>query len=236
MPSLRSAQVNNNKVTAVNNSGGGVVEEVTNNEGSPDQQVSPSEVQYSSRTGVNDIQNNGCCSESSDIATDDISPNTLSSIRNNNNDVTTNSNQLTTIKTKDTKNKNNDGTFTFNGKQSTNKQGDGINGSSRTTSTGGGDCSIRDGGITFDYLIPLVEEQLRIEGYEMIDDGVFGRCIIRNALVDAGREDELSSLGRVHVATNNLIYFNQGKKILSWDVCIYALISTQLLIHTSFCR
>jgi len=128
----------------------------------------------------NNISCNGC-SESSDIATDDTSANILSSLRNNKKDVYTNNSQLTTIKTKDTKNKNNVGTPTFNGKQSTNKQGDGINGSSRTTSTGGGDCIIRGGGITFDYMIPFVEEQLRIEGYEMIDDGVFGRCIIRNA-------------------------------------------------------
>ena len=231
---LRSgAQVDNNKVTAVNNSGGGVAVEDTNNEGSPEEQGSPSEVQYSSRTGVNDIQNNGCCSESSDTSTDDISANTLSSIRNNNNDVTTNANNKITAKTKFVKNNNNVGTPTFNGKQSTNKQGDGINGSSRTTSTGGGDCSIRVGGITFDYLIPFVEEQLRIEGYEMIDDGVYGRCIIRNALVDASNR-ELSSQGRVHLATNNLIYFNQGK-ILIQHVCFKYTRPTHL-IHTSFCR
>ena len=127
----------NDKATAVNNSGGGVVVEATNNEGSPEQQVSPSEVQYSSRTSVNDIQNNGGCSESSDIAIEDILANTLSSIRNNNKDVSTNTNYLTTIKTK---NKNNVGTSTFNG----------INGgSSRTTSTStsSGDCII-SGGIT----------------------------------------------------------------------------------------
>ena len=212
--SLRSgAQVDNNKVTAVNKSGGGVAVENTNNEGSPEQQVSHSEVQYSSRTGVNDIQNNGCCSESSDIATDDISANTLSSIRNNNNDVTTNANNKITAKTKFVKNNNNVSTPTFNGKQSTNKQGDGINRSCRTTSTGGGDCSIRGGGITFDYMIPFVEDQLRIEGYEMIDDGVLGRCIIRNALVDASNR-ELSNQGRVHLATNDLIYFNPGKILI----------------------
>ena len=69
-------------------------------------------------------------------------------------------------------------------------------------------------------MIPLVEEQLRIKGYEIIDNGVIGECIIRNALEDAGRKDELSSLGRVLVATNNLIL--EGKKILSWDnICMF---------------
>ena len=68
-------------------------------------------------------------------------------------------------------------------------------------------------------MIPLIEEELRIKGYEVIDDGVVGRCILRNALEEADRKNELSSLGRVLVATNNLII--EGKKILSWDNIMY---------------
>ena len=68
-------------------------------------------------------------------------------------------------------------------------------------------------------MIPLIEEELRIKGYEIIDDGVIGRCILRNALEEADRKNELSSLGRVLVATNNLIL--EGKKILSWDNIMY---------------
>ena len=123
MPSLRSgAQVNNNEVTAVNNSGGGVVEEVTNDEGSPERQVSPSEVQYSSRTSINDIQNNGCCSESSISIAADTTANTLSSLHNNDKDVNSDANQSITVKTTGIKNKNNEGTPTFNSKLSA-KQG-----------------------------------------------------------------------------------------------------------------
>ena len=100
MPSsLRSgAQVDNNKVAAVNYSGGGVAVENTNNEGSPEQQVSPSEVQYSSRTGVNDIQNNGGCSNSDISISTDITANPISSLHNNNKDVNTNVNNEITAK------------------------------------------------------------------------------------------------------------------------------------------
>jgi len=123
MPCLRSgAQVNNNKVTAVNNSGGGVVVEATNNEGSPVQQVSPSEAQNSSRTSINDIQNNGRCSNSGISITANTTANTLSSLHNNNKDVNSNANQSITVKTTGIKNKNNDGTPTFDSKLSA-KQG-----------------------------------------------------------------------------------------------------------------
>ena len=121
MPSLSGVQDVNNKATAVDISGGGVAIEVTNNEGSPEQQVSPSEVQYSSRTSDNGISGieSECCSESSDISiTANNTANTLSSLRNNNNDVTTNANQSTTVKTTYIKNNNNVGTPTFNSKQS----------------------------------------------------------------------------------------------------------------------
>ena len=124
MPSLRSgAQVNNNEVTAVNNSGNGVVEEVTNDEGSPERQVSPSEVQYSSRTSINDIQNVGRCSESSISIAADTTANTLSSLHNNDKDVNSNANQSITVKTTGIKNKNNEGTPTYNSKLSTTEQG-----------------------------------------------------------------------------------------------------------------
>ena len=122
MPSLSGVQDVNNKVTAVPNSGGGVAVEDTNNEGSPEQQVSPSEVQNSSRTSVNDIQNNGCCSNSDISITADTTANPISSIHNNNKDVNTNANNKITAKTTDTKNENNDGTPTFDSKLSANEQ------------------------------------------------------------------------------------------------------------------
>ena len=119
MPSLSGVQDVNNKATAVDISGGGVAIEVTNNEVSSEQQVSPSEVQYSSRTSDNGISGIECCPESSDISiTANNTANTLSSLRNNNNDVTTNANQSTTVKTTYIKNNNNVGTPTFNSKQS----------------------------------------------------------------------------------------------------------------------
>jgi len=124
MLSLRSgAQVNNNKVAAVNDSGGGVVEEVTNDEGSQQDFTAHQKLLSSSRTSDNGFQNNRGCSESSDIATDDISSaNTNSSLRNNNKDVNISVNQSSTNKTIDTKNKNNDGTPTFDSKLSADEQ------------------------------------------------------------------------------------------------------------------
>ena len=118
LPFISGAQVNNNKVTAVNNSGGGIVEEVTNDEGSQQDFTAHQKLLSSSRTSDNGFQNNRGCSESSDIATDDISANTNSSLRNNNKDVNTIVNQSSTNKTIDTKNKNNDGTPTFDSKLS----------------------------------------------------------------------------------------------------------------------
>ena len=239
MPSsLRSGvQVDNNKVAAVNYSGGGVAVENTNNEGSPEQQVSPSEVQYSSRTGVNDIQNNGGCSESSDIATDDVSANTFSSLRNNNKVVTTNANRLTTVKTKDIKKRNIEGTPTFNGKYSTNKQGCGTNGGYNDMDWFGIDASTQSSysnNGSVEHMIPLVEEAMRIKGYEMKDSGVTRRCILRNALVDACKKDEqISTPGHVLIATENLVHFNPGKVLLigAWQCACF---NTQPT-HTQLC-
>ena len=118
----------NDKATAVNNSGGGVVVEATNNEGSQQDFTVQKKSSSLSRTSDNGFQNNGGCSNSSDIAfTADTASDTNTSLRNNSSDVTTNSNQSIIIKTIDTKNKNNDGTPTFNSKQSANEQGGGIN-------------------------------------------------------------------------------------------------------------
>jgi len=123
MLSLRSgAQVNNNKVAAVNDSGGGVVEEVTNNEGSQQDFTAHQKLLSSSRTSINDIQNNGRCSNSDISITADTTANTLSSLHNNNKDVNSNANQSITVKTTGIKNKNNDGTPTFDSKLSA-KQG-----------------------------------------------------------------------------------------------------------------
>ena len=203
----------NDKATAVPSSGGGVVVEDTNNEGSPQDFTAQKKLPSSSRTSVNDISRNGC-SESSDIATDDISVNALSSLRNNNKVVTTNANPLTTVKTTNIKNNNNVGTPTFNGKQSTNKQGGGINGGFNDIHWFGIDASTQSSysnNGSVEHMIPLVEEAMKIKGYETKDSGVTRRCIIRNALVDACKKDELSTPGHVLVATENLVHFNPGK-------------------------
>jgi len=213
----------NDKATAVPNSGGGVVEEVTNNEGSPQDFTAQKKLPSSSRTSVNDISCNGC-SESSIIATDDISANTLSSIRNNNKVVTTKVNHLTTIKTKDIKKRNIEGTPTFNGKHSTNKQGGGIDGGFNDIDWFGIDASTQSSysnNGSVEHMIPLVEEAMRIKGYETKDSGVYRRCILRNALVDACKKDEqISTPGHVLVATENLVHFNPGKVLLIWGVCL----------------
>jgi len=237
MLSLRSGvQVVNDKVTAVNNSGGGVVEEVTNNEGSQQEFTVQKKLLSSSRTSVNDISCNGC-SESSGISTDDISANTLSSIRNNNNVVTTNDNHLTTIKTKDIKKRNIVGTPTFNGKHSTNKQGGGINGWFNDIDWFGIDASTQSSysnNGSVEHMIPLVEEAMRIKGYEMKDSGVTRRCILRNALLDACKKDErISTPGHVLIATENLVHFNPGKVLLigAWQCACF---NTQPT-HTQLC-
>ena len=216
MLSLRTeVQVVNDNVTAVNNSGGSVVEGVTNNEGSPQDFTAQKKLLSSSSTSVNDISCNNGCSGSFDIAaTANTASDTNTSLRNKK-VVTANANHLTTVKTKDIKKRNIEGTPTFNGKYSTNNQGCGTNGGYNDIAWFGNDASTQSSysnNGSVEHMIPLVEEAMKIKGYEMIDSGVTRRCILRNALLDACRKDEqISTPTHVLLAANNLVHFNPGK-------------------------